>query len=133
MHELVKATDVHQALAAAGHKIKLPKPAQVQDSLEAKEERRKVQEREQKKRELAQATIPLVVADLVEKWEKKEPSKALWRLLALSLLETSNGEVRSRHGEQLGETRDETPKAVEKLTEAQLRALVFELALEGDL
>ena len=29
--------------------------------------------------------------------------------------------------------RDDAPRALEKMTEAQLRALVFELAMEGDL
>ncbi len=66
VRELVKATEVHDALAAAGHKIEVPKPLPVQDPEDAKEERRKAQEREQKKRELVAATIPLAVEQLVE-------------------------------------------------------------------
>ena len=133
VRELVKATDVHDALAAAGHKIELPKPLPVQDPEEAKEQRRKAQEREQKKRELLAATIPLAVEQLVDKWEQKEPSKALWRFIATTLLDTSSGAARGRRREQLGEMRDDAPRALEKMTEAQIRGLVFELALEGDL
>ena len=131
--ELVKATDLPAALEAAGHRIELPKAQPVENPAEAQERRRKERERQEKKRALIEAAIPLAVGQLVEKWEKKEPSKALWRLIAQQLLDTSNGEVRGRRREQLGETMDEVPRAVEKMTEPQLRALVFELALEGGL
>lgn len=53
--------------------------------------------------------------------------------LGTHLLSTSNGEVRSRRPEQLGETLDDAPRAIEKMTEPQLRAFVFELAVEADL
>lgn len=98
------------------------------------EERRKAQEREQKKREIVAATIPLGCREqLVEKWENREPSKALWRFIASTLIDTSNGAARDRRREQVGEMRDDAPRALEKMTESQIRALVFELALEGDL
>lgn len=132
VHKLVDREVLEKALAAAGHELRLERAAEPQESRDEERERlRREHERRAKRKALIEATVPLAVEQLVAKWEKRDPSKALWRFMAAALLATSNGAVRSRRSEQLGESVDEAPRALEKLTEAQLRALVFELALEG--
>jgi hypothetical protein len=129
VHELLKAEEAHQALQAAGHKFELPKPPPVLDVAQEQEDRRKAKEREEKKRALMRATVPLAVAQIVERWEKREPTKAFWRWLTGYLFTSSNGQVHDRRRDQLG---DDPSKGLEKLTEDELRGRCFELIFESD-
>jgi ParB/RepB/Spo0J family partition protein len=129
VRELLKAEEANKALEAAGHKFDLPKPPPVLDLEQAQEDRRKEKERHEKKLALMRATVPMAVALVVEKWEKREPTKAFWRWLAVYLLGSAEGQVHDRRREQLG---DDPVKACEKLSEAELRGLCFELLFESD-
>jgi len=130
--EFVKREDLVKALKEAGHEVKVAKPQATQRS--EPYDYRAEQERREKQRKLTDETIRLALGAVVEKWEEKEPTLALWRFIAFTLLCNSQGEVVERRGEQLAKQSDvdANEKLLAKMNEGQLRALVLELAFEGE-
>jgi hypothetical protein len=130
--EFVKREDLVKALKEAGHEVKVAKPLTTQRS--EPHDYRAEQERREKQRKVTVETVRLALGAVVEKWEEKEPTLALWRFIAFTLLCNSQGDVIERRGEQLANLNDAdaNQKLLAKLSEGQLRALVLELAFEGD-
>jgi ParB/RepB/Spo0J family partition protein len=122
-HELVALDDAAKMLKTAGQTFKLPKRPAAQDP----EAFRREQQRQAKARTLRAATAREALTAIVGKVEKQQAGKGLWRFMVEALLPFS---ADTRHHRFPEVSDKELPKRVRRLSEGELRGLVFELAME---
>jgi hypothetical protein len=122
-HELVAVDDAAKALKTAGQTFKVPKRAAAHDP----EKYRREQEREAKTQTLQATTAREAMALIVTKVEKQQAGKGLWRFMAEALLPFS-ADARTQRFPDVAD--EELAKRVRRLSEGELRGLVFELAME---
>ena len=122
-HELVALDDAAKALKTAGRTFKVPKRPTARDP----EDYRREQEQDAKARALrataARETLTLIVA----KVEKQAAGKGIWRFMVEALLPYSSDAREHRFPNVADEA---LPGRIRRLTESELRGLVFELAME---
>ncbi len=91
------------------------------------EDFRREQEREAKARTLRATAAREALTLIVAKVEKQQAGKGLWRFMVDALLPFSSDTREHRFADVSDE---ELPGRVRRLTESELRGLVFELAME---
>jgi hypothetical protein len=115
--------DAAKVLKTAGRTFKVPKRPATKDP----EDYRREQEREAKARTLRATAAREALTLIVAKVEKQQAGKGLWRFMVEALLPFSSDAREHRFAEVSDE---ELPGRIRRLTESQLRGLVFELAME---
>jgi len=123
VHEIVALDDAAKALKTAGRTFKLPKPPVTRDP----QDYRREQERAAKTRALRASTAREALTLIVAKVEKQQPGKGLWRFMVEALLPFS-ADAREHRFADVPD--GDLPKRIRRLSESELRGLVFELAME---
>ena len=122
-HELVALDDAAKALKTSGNTFKVPK----RPTTKSPEDYRREQEREAKARVLRATTAREALTEIVVKVEKQSAGKGVWRFMVEALLPYSADAREHRFSDVADEA---LPARIRKLSEDELRGLVFELAME---
>ena len=125
-HELVALDDAAKMLKTAGRTFKVPK----RPATKAPEDYRREQEKEAKARALRATTAREALALIVAKVEKQQAGKGLWRFMVEALLPYSS-DARERRFAHVSD--EALAGRVRRLSESELRGLLFELAMEHSL